>query len=68
MRRASRHAILAAAEVLLLAASIMFLAPGETRAQTGMAGSPPEGIEPLPVDLFTTSNFYFDREYWTDPR
>ena len=45
--------------------------PGDDpRRYVGSArnGAHPEGIEPLPVDLFTSTDFYKDRELWRDPR
>lgn len=31
-------------------------------------GDVPEGIEPLPRDIFTSEDFYVDRDLWQDPR
>src|SRR5215470_8738201 len=31
-------------------------------------GKPPEGVQPLPIDMFTSKDFYKDRALWMDQR
>jgi hypothetical protein len=35
---------------------------------SAFGGAAPDGIEPLPVDVFTSKDFYADRALWSDPR
>jgi len=37
-------------------------------ASTAKDGAAPEGVTPLARDIFTSDDFYIDRELWRDPR
>jgi len=40
----------------------------EGEGQQASWDSPPPGISPLPIDLFTSKDFYQDEKSWSDPR
>ena len=63
-----RFPTLLAALALTIPVAASAQPPGGFGPQRYDSPEPPPGIEPLPVDLFTTKNFYFDSEYYEDPR
>ena len=42
--------------------------PPRTFVGSAPPGETPKGIEPLPRDMFTSDDFYKDKELWSDPR
>lgn len=37
-------------------------------ASSAWNGAAPEGVDPLPIDIFTSADFYRDSAVWADPR
>jgi hypothetical protein len=42
--------------------------PGNTPIFATRDGAVPAGIQPLPIDIFSTHDFYQDQKLWSDPR
>jgi len=67
-RTISKAALVALAAAISLATLSAQGRLGPQGGPTNTNTTPPPGVTPLPVDLFTSKNFYLDEKYWLDKR
>jgi hypothetical protein len=67
-RTISKAALVALAAAVSLATLSAQGRLGPQGGPTNTNTTPPPGVTPLPVDLFTSKNFYLDEKYWLDKR
>ena len=67
-RTISQAALVALAAAISLATLSAQGRLGPQGGPTNTNTTPPPGVTPLPVDLFTSKNFYLDQKYWLDKR